>query len=200
MSEAAALTMDRPVPASLLDTGAQGLIGEGLDRSEGRLKVSGAATYSAEYGFENLAYGYLVGTPFARGTVTAIDDAAARAMPGVIDVVVDFERFLRNAQQAGTAKAPTQGVSNVRYAGEIVAIVVAESFEQARDAAAAVRIVHEPIEGRFDFRRLRSEAEKAPDRLIPAYTSQGDLDAAMLTARFSVDRIWTTPSQSSAAM
>jgi xanthine dehydrogenase YagR molybdenum-binding subunit len=200
MSETAALTMDRPVPASLLDTGAQGLIGEALDRSEGRLKVSGAATYSAEYGFDDLAYGYLVGTPFARGTVTAIDDAAARAMPGVIDVVVDLQHFLRNPQQAGTARAPTQGVSDIRYAGEIVAIVVAESFEQARDAAAAVRIDHEPIEGRFDFHRLRGEAEKAPDRLIPAYTAQGDLDAAMLTARFSVDRIWTTPSQSSAAM
>ena len=124
-----ALTMDQPVLASLLDTGAQGLIGAPIERTEGRLKVSGSAPYSAEYAFPGLAYGVLVGAPFARGTVTAIDASVAKAMPGVIDVVSDLNTFLRNPQQAGTPKAPTQGVRDVRYAGEIVAIVVAESFE-----------------------------------------------------------------------
>jgi xanthine dehydrogenase YagR molybdenum-binding subunit len=200
MSNPHALTMDKPVPASLLDTSAQGVIGTPVERTEGPLKVSGAATYSAEYRFDDLAYGFLVGAPFARGRVTAIDDAVARAMPGVIDVVSDLDTFLRNPQQAGTPRAPTQGVRDVRYAGEIVAIVVAESFEQARDAAAAVGIAHEPIEGRFDFRHHRGEAEKAPDRLVAGHFAQGDVDAAMLKARFTVDRIWTTPSQSSAAM
>jgi len=200
MSGRNALKMDRPVPVSLLDQGAQGLIGAGIDRTEARLKVSGTAPYSAEYRLDGLAHGYLVGAPFARGRITGIDDATARAMPGVIDVVTDFDRFLRNPQQAGNPKAPTQGVRDIRYAGEIVAIVVAESFEQARDAARSVRILFEPAEGRFDFHRLRGEAEKPGDRLVPAHFEQGDVDAAMRKAAFSVDRIWTTPNQSSAAM
>ncbi|CAN5795885.1 xanthine dehydrogenase family protein molybdopterin-binding subunit [soil metagenome] len=195
-----ALTMDQPVPASLLDTGAQGLIGAPIERTEGRLKVSGSAPYSAEYAFPGLAYGVLVGAPFARGTVTAIDASVAKAMPGVIDVVSDLNTFLRNPQQAGTPKAPTQGVRDVRYAGEIVAIVVAESFEQTRDAAAAVRVEHDAVVGRFDFRQHRDEADRPADRLVPAHSTQGDVDSAMLKARFTVDRIWTTPSQSSAAM
>ncbi|MEG3148301.1 xanthine dehydrogenase family protein molybdopterin-binding subunit [Sphingomonas sp. ZT3P38] len=195
-----ALTMDQPVPASLLDTGAQGLIGAPIERTEGRLKVSGSAPYSAEYDFPGLVYGVLIGARFARGTVTAIDASVAKAMPGVIDVVSDLNTFLRNPQQAGTPKAPTQGVRDVRYAGEIVAIVVAESFEQARDAAAAVRVEHEPVAGRFDFRQHRAEADRPADRLVPAHSTQGDVDSAMLKARFTVDRIWTTPSQSSAAM
>ena len=194
------LKMDRPVPVSLLDQGAQGLIGEGIERTEGKLKVAGAATYSAEYRFDGLAYGYLIGAPFARGKITGLDDREAPGMPGVIDVVTDFDRFLRNPQQAGNPKAPTQGVRDVRYAGEIVAIVVAESFEQARDAARAVRIEFEPIKGRFDFHALRGEAEKPADRLVTAHFSQGDIDEAMRKAAWSVDRIWTTPSQSSAAM
>ena len=67
------LTMDKPHPDSLLDTGVQGVIGKPLDRIDGPLKVTGTATYAAEYQFANMAYGVLVGTKISAGKVVSID-------------------------------------------------------------------------------------------------------------------------------
>ena len=201
MSSTNALTMDKPMPTSLLDTGAQGLIGKGLDRVEGPLKVSGAATYSAEHAIDDIAYGVLVGSTVARGKIVSVDADSVRGLPGVIDVVTDFETFARNPQQGGETTAPTQGVEEVHYFGEIVAIVLAESFEAARDAALQVRVGYEETEGRYDFAALKSEAETPPNpNQVPPHFSEGDIDAAMAAATFSIDATYTTPSQNSAAM
>ena len=130
------LTMDKPHPDSLLDTGVQGVIGKPLDRIDGPLKVTGTATYAAEYQFANMAYGVLVGTKISAGKVVSIDVDAVKAIPGVIDVVTDFDQFIRVSAQGGATDAPTQGVKDIAFFGQIVAIVLAESFEVARDAAA----------------------------------------------------------------
>lgn len=202
MSGSTSLTMDKPTPKSLLDTAAQGLIGEPLSRTEGPLKVSGSATYSAEYALDNVAYGVLVSTKFARGKVTKVDADSVKSIPGVIDIVTDFKTFARNPQQGGETKAPAQGVEDVVYAGEPVAIVVAESFEAARDAAQRVVIEYDDKqdEGRFDFETLRHNTDKPADSQIPAYFKQGDIDDAMAKAAHFVDVTYTTPSQNSAAM
>ena len=81
------LTMDKPHPDSLLDTGAQGVIGKPVDRVEGPLKVSGRATYAAEYPAERLSYGVLVRAPFGSGMIREIATDAARSVAGVIDIV-----------------------------------------------------------------------------------------------------------------
>ena len=120
------LTMDKPHPESLLDSGAQDVIGKPLDRVDGPQKVSGTATYAAEYQFDNLAYGVLVGATVGKGKVVSIDADAVKSMPGVIDVVTDFDTFIRVAQQGGETSAPTQGVKAIEYFGQIIAIVVAE--------------------------------------------------------------------------
>ncbi|MGT2514610.1 xanthine dehydrogenase family protein molybdopterin-binding subunit [Sphingomonas panni] len=195
-----ALRMDKPVEKSLLDSGVQGIIGKGIERVDGPLKVAGQATYAAEYAPDNLAYGFLVRAPFAAGKITAIDAAGAKALPGVLDVVVDLKTFIRNAQQGGETDAPTQGVKDVAYFGEPVAIVVAESFEIARDAAQLVSIRFEPAEGVFTFDDRLDSAKKPPAGTMPPHHKQGDLDAAMAEAAFTIDDIWTTPSQNSAAM
>ena len=194
------LKMDAPHPHSLLDSGVQGVIGKGIDRVEGPLKVAGRAPYAAEYPAERLAYGVLVRAPFGSGTIREVQDAEARALPGVIDVITDYPTFIRNPQQGGETTAPTQGVEKVDYHGEIVAIVVAETFEAARDAAARVRIDFEPAEGSYVFAEHRDEADRPPASQIPAKTSKGDVDKAMAAAAFTVDRTYTTPSQNSAAM
>ena len=200
MSTTNALKMDKPVPNSLFDTSAQGIIGKPLDRKEGPLKVSGAATYAAEYQIENLAYGVLVGAPFGKGKITGVEAEVARALPGVIDVVTDFDKFIATPAQGLADKAP-QGVENVQYFGELVAIVLAESFEAARDAAQQVVVQFDAADdGRFDFEALKGEAEKPADGDIPAHFSQGNLDKAMEEGAVTLDEIFTTPSQNSAAM
>ena len=194
------LVMDDPVEHSLLD-GAQGVIGRPIDRVDGPLKVSGRATYAAEYALDDLAYGYLVAAPFGRGTVLGLDVEAAKAMPGVIDVVIDYETFLRNAQQGGETEAPEQGVREVAYFREPVAIVVAETYEQARAAGERLAVEGDRKPGLYSVADRLGEAEKAPSGgAVEPHFASGDLDAAMAAALVTVDVTYTTPSQNSAAM
>ncbi|MDQ2892732.1 MAG: xanthine dehydrogenase family protein molybdopterin-binding subunit [Pseudomonadota bacterium] len=194
------LTMDKPHPDSLLDSGVQGVIGKPLDRIDGKFKVSGTATYTAEYDIPNMAFGHLVRATIGAGKIKHIDAAGAKAVPGVIDVVTDYKTFIRNSQQGGETEAPVQGVETIAYYGEIIAIVVAETFEAARDAAQRIEVEYEEREGRYDFEALKDEAEKPPEGVIPAYGEQGDIDQAMRDAAVTVDVTFTTPSQNSAAM
>jgi xanthine dehydrogenase YagR molybdenum-binding subunit len=198
--ETVTLTMDKPWPSSLLDKGVQGVIGQPLDRVDGPKKVSGAATYAAEYQIENLVYGALVGAKIGKGKVLSIDGDRVRAMPGVIDVVFDFERFIRVSQQGGETEAPTQGVQEVAYFGQIVAIVVAETFEIARDAAAQLKIEYAEDDEAFGFSMDLARDGDLPDNNIPARAEQGDLTKAMRDAAVTIDETYTTPSQNSAAM
>ncbi|HXH15558.1 MAG TPA: xanthine dehydrogenase family protein molybdopterin-binding subunit [Sphingomonas sp.] len=194
------LTMDKPHPDSLLDSGVQGVIGKPLDRVDGPLKVTGTATYAAEYQFDNMAYGVLVGTKISAGKVVSIDIDAVKSISGVIDVVTDFDQFIRVAAQGGATDAPTQGVKDIAFFGQIVAIVLAESFEVARDAAARLPIEYEASEGQYDFEANKGETRKPADDATEAHFKQGDVDQAMAEADVTVDSTYVTPSQNSAAM
>ncbi|MEH3159456.1 MAG: xanthine dehydrogenase family protein molybdopterin-binding subunit [Sphingomonas taxi] len=195
-----ALTMNAAHPDSLLDRSAQDVIGKPIDRIDGPKKVAGQATYAAEYALDNVAYGYLVRATVGAGKIVDLDASIAKAMPGVIDVITDYASFIRNPQQGGETTAPAQGVENVAYHGEIIAIVIADSYEVARDAALQVKVRYEPGEGRYSFLAHREEAEKPKPQQIPPYHEQGDIDRAMAEAAHSVDVTYTTPSQNSAAM
>ncbi len=194
------LTMDKPHPESLLDTGVQDVIGKPLDRVDGPKKVSGAATYAAEYKLADTAYGVLVSATIGKGTVKSIDVDSAKKLPGVIDVVIDFDTFTRVAQQGGETSAPAQGVKAIEYFGQIIAIVIAETYEAARDAAKQLEVVYERDAGVFDFSVDHEHDKKLPENNTPAQFEQGDLDKAMTGAAFSVDQTYSTPSQNSAAM
>jgi xanthine dehydrogenase YagR molybdenum-binding subunit len=194
------LTMNASHPDSLLDTSSQDVIGKPIDRIDGPKKVSGQATYAAEYALDNVAYGYLVRATVGAGKITSLDASRAKALPGVIDVITDYASFIRNPQQGGETTAPTQGVEDVAYHGEIIAIVIAESYEAARDAALHVDVQYDAAEGRYDFEAHKGEAEEPKPQQIPPHHDQGDIDKAMADAAFTVDVTYTTPSQNSAAM
>ncbi|TCP31917.1 xanthine dehydrogenase family protein molybdopterin-binding subunit [Sphingomonas sp. BK235] len=197
-----ALTMDAPFADSLLDRAPAPLVGRAVPRVDGPLKVSGQARYAAEHAMDGLAYGMLVRAPFGCGTVTALDDDAARALPGVIDVIADA-RMIRNAGDFAGPAAPVQTVRDVVYHGQPIALVVAESYEAAREGAARVRVVHDTAPGIYAM-------EQALDRAAPPesdvggffliHTEQGDVAAALRDAAVAIDTDWTTPSQSHAAM
>lgn len=200
MTDTKTLKLDAAIPHSLLEGAPQGLTGKPIDRIDGPLKVSGRATYSAEYGFDDLAYGVLVSAPFAKGRLNAVIADDALAMPGVIDVVVDLDSFARNPQQGGEETAPVQGVRDIDYFGEHVAVVVAESFEIARDAAHLVRFDYVDGLPDTDFDGRLHEAETPPPSQMKPHQNAGDPDAALAAAALRVDAVWTTPSQNSAAM
>ena len=170
---------------------AQGVVGRPLDRPEGPLKVSGLATYAHEYNLPGSAYGVLVRATKTKGRVRSIASDAVKAMPGILAVITD-ERLLRNPAQGTADEAPVQDPSKVAYLGQPIALVVAETFEEARHGALSLEI--------------EIEAESAPvgpDDVAPEKMKGktiGDLDRAMAEATFTIDATYTTPAHNSAAM
>ena len=92
------MKMDEADGRRRLDDMVQGVLGTGLDRPEGPLKVSGAAPYAAEWRHDDLCHGVLVRAPATKGLVTNVSSDAVEAMPGVLAVITD-ERLLRNPAQ-----------------------------------------------------------------------------------------------------
>jgi xanthine dehydrogenase YagR molybdenum-binding subunit len=188
------LKMDEADSRRRLDDMAQGVVGAPLDRPDGPLKVSGEATYAAEYRVDNLCYGVLVRAPAAKGRVLSTSADDVMALPGVL-AVVDDKRMLRNPAQGMANEAPVQGVEEIAYFGQPVALVVAETFEQARHAAKALRLdIEERHQAALD------PASVEPETPEDKQSSMGDLDEAMRTAAHTLDVTYTTPSHSSAPM
>lgn len=199
MSATSQLVMDQAVE-SLLDRVPNPCVGEELSRVEGPLKVSGMATYAAEYTFDGEAlHGYLVSASIAKGTVESIDESSATSIDGVVAVVTDFKAFIRNSQQGGEKKAPTQGVQEVSYFGQPIALVVATSFEAAREGAAALKVEYTQEQGAFDFiAELGKREPMTSGNDKPVH--KNNPDEGLANAAVKVDSIYITPSQNSAAM
>ena len=188
------LKQDEPDTANFLDTMKQGVLGKPVSRIEGLAKVTGTAPYAAEYPVENLAEGVLVTATIVRGEVVSIDKDAALAMPGVLAVIDDKCLTTRAAQ--GTAnEAPQQNPRKVDYWGQPIAVIVAESFEQARDAAKRLSVEYREEEG-APLDPSAVEPEEQEDETV----DQGDLAHAMASADHAADLEISTEGHASAAM
>ena len=189
------LRTNAPDDEDFFDHTAQGVLSQPLDRPEGPLKVSGTATYADDDHPENTAFGWFVRAPIAKGWVTGLNSAALRAMPGVLAVIRD-DRMIVHPAQGQQGKSPPQGPSEIFYVGQPIALIVAETFEQARDAAQAAR--PELID-----RSDKAALSAAPDDYETPrakQSAQGDLDNAMSEAAFALDEFYETPSMSHSAM
>ncbi|QPF86514.1 xanthine dehydrogenase family protein molybdopterin-binding subunit [Bradyrhizobium genosp. L] len=177
------------------------VVGRPTSRIEGPLKTTGTAPYAYERHdvVANQAYGYVVGAAVGKGRIDAIELAAAKAAPGVLAIVT-----AENAGKLGKGAlniAPLLGGPEIAHYHQAVAVVVAETFEQARAAAQLVRIDYAQQDGRFDLAASKDEATK-PDPKIggPADTSAGDFAAAFAKAAVQFDATYTTPDQAHAMM
>ena len=193
------LQMTTPSGRNPIDDNRQGLIGKPVDRVDGRLKVTGQATYAYETQEGGRpAYGFIVEASIAKGAVADIDASAAEAAPGVLLVMT-----YKNAPAQGAwgpidapdrfgRASPQLGSDRVRYYGEAVAFVVAESFEQARSAAKLVRVRYDTEAGVFELDKARAEKPKdTADR--KADSSLGDFAGAFAAAPVTIDATYTTP-------
>ncbi|MBX9731560.1 MAG: xanthine dehydrogenase family protein molybdopterin-binding subunit [Sphingomonas sp.] len=192
--------MDADYGASALDRGVQGLLGKGVDRTDGFAKVTGAARYAADQRPKGkLAYGYAVTATIAVGTVKSVDTIEAALMPGVITIITDDPRLPSESPNIGADMAPRfDGV--VESYGQIIALVVAESFEQARAAAMAVTVDYAPQKGKFDTMANIDSAKPPHEGAMLPDAIKGDVDAAMAAADVTVDVTYSTPYQVHAAM
>jgi xanthine dehydrogenase YagR molybdenum-binding subunit len=182
------------------------LPGENMGRPEprldARLKVTGAAHYPADVMVNKPAFAYFVTSSIARGSITAIDSNAARAMPGVIRILTQED--IHGIQDAGffsTGGAMSSSIrplasSRIEHDGEIVAVVLAESYEEARAAAYRVKVDYttEPPSASFDSPGVQivAAAEVSKEHEDPHV---GDAEAALKTADVIIDARYSTPIQ-----
>lgn len=167
------------------------IIGAALPRVEGPLKVSGHARYTADHHYPDMLVAVPVCATIAVGTVRHIDCGAARGMPGVRAILT--HRFIghiarlpeKSRLQIDETVPPMQD-DEVRYYGQFVALVLADTFEQARDGARAVRVDYaaEAPDVRMDM---------APDDEPDVATERGDPDGAFASAAARIDETYCTP-------
>jgi xanthine dehydrogenase YagR molybdenum-binding subunit len=164
------------------------MIGDGINRVEGPRKVSGQVSYSAERrDAGDTLHGFVLGAAIGVGRIASIDTTAAETAPGVRLVLTH-----KNAPPQGmlaqdiTDAKPELVDDRVHRYGQPVALVVAESFEEARAAALLIAVSYEREPGDFDlFAQDGGEAQQINEF--------GDIDAAFVDAPHSVDVIYSTP-------
>ncbi len=166
-----------------------------MNRVEGRDKVTGRARYAYEYPADGVGYAFAVQAPVASGVVRSVDASAAQAMPGVLAVLTCMDPPpLGSLDNAELAILQTREIT---YRGQLIAAVVADTLENARAAAEAVRA---DCAARPHDVRLRADHPGlyTPDKVnpnFPAVTEYGDVAAGLAAAAVRVDTTYTTPVQ-----
>ena len=203
MSQAMKLTPDAE-PDELL--AADQFVGQPYPRVDGRLKVTGGAQYSAEYALDGLTYAALVHSTIAKGTITALETAAAAAVPGVLAVMTyqnaprmpaptaAYVVSMANPLAGSTTTLPIMQDAAIHWNGQPVAVVVAETLDAALHAASLVQVSYEAQPPRLVLAEHKNQAFK-PDHvvLLPAEIKKGDAEAQLPLAPVSVDYTYTTP-------
>lgn len=128
-----------------------------MSRVDGRLKVTGGATYSGEYKVAGLTYGVLVPATITSGTITAIDTKAAERAPGVVKVITVFNAIKLPGFQENAEK-PVKGLklfndNKIYFNGQPMALVVADTFERATHAAGLVKATYQNAPFETDFHK-----------------------------------------------
>jgi xanthine dehydrogenase YagR molybdenum-binding subunit len=198
------MDMNQPAPPNALDENRQGLIGRAMDRVDGHLKVTGRAPYAFEVqeGPEDgskTAYGWIVEATVSKGRVSNIDTQAAERAPGVVHVMTHRNApkqapYTTEGDDRFARPRPQMNDAQVRYYGEPVAFVVAETIEQARAAAALVRVTYAQEKGEHELGPRLAQARKPeggegkePDSAV------GDFEGNFPKAQVKVDTTYTTP-------
>lgn len=181
-----------------------GCIGKPFSRVDGRLKVTGEARFTAEFDIENLAHAALVHSTIAKGRIAGIDSSEAQKGPGVIAIIthenvprmnrpslLDLEHMDRGF---AASDLPILQDDRIRWDGQPVAVVVAETREQAEHAAWLVRVEYDAETPSVSFEGLKAEAVVPPT--VVGEESEvriGDPDQALAGASFKVNNTYRTP-------
>ena len=181
------------------------VVGKPTDRIDGKYKTTGTAPYAYERHdvVPNQAYGHVLGSAIAKGRIVAMHLDEAKRAPGVLAIVttLDMPRLERGTYNF----AYLFGGSEIQHYHQAIAVVVAETFEQARAAASLVRVDYQREPGKFD---LAADGWKAP--LVgadsgegsggPAEEKVGDFEGAFAQAPVKLDQHYTTSDESHAMM
>ena len=193
------MKFDKPATTNPIDQ--LNYVGNPLDRVDGPLKTTGTARYAYERydAVENPAYGYIVGAGISKGRITSIDVTAARTAPGVLAIIT-----AENAGELGKADRNTArllGGPDIQHYHQAIALVVAETFEQARAAAQLVHVTYDRAPGAFDLTAAMAAATRPPKLIAgPSDSRVGDFTTAFERAPVQVDATYKTSDESHAML
>ncbi|RZM01236.1 MAG: xanthine dehydrogenase family protein molybdopterin-binding subunit [Variovorax sp.] len=163
-------------------------IGDAFNRVDGLAKVTGRARYAAEYAASDLLYGWVISSDIAKGRIVAFDETRARAVPGVVEIITHANRPhlpLRDSNYMDEVSVPGSPFralydDKIAFSAQPIALVVADSLEAARDAAALLRVEYDIESHNTDFAtamREKFEPSKKRSTFIPP-KPRGDAKAA----------------------
>ncbi len=178
-------------------------VGKPIDRVDGKLKVTGGAKYSAEFDIKNLAHGVAVTTAITKGRIKNIDTSRAKAAPGVVDVMTyknSMQLHSPSSSDPGGGKfsekdlLPLQN-DRIFYNGQVIAVVIAETFEQAEHASTLVKVDYQTETPQFDLEKNITKSYKPASASTGSETqvSRGNAEDALKNASLKVEQTYTTP-------
>src|SRR5258706_14971433 len=169
-------------------------VGQPISRVDGRLKVAGAARYTADIPLGGVAHAAIVYSTIANGRTESIDTAAAEKAPGVLVVLTRKNTPRMNPlpwshlRPQGQTYLPLQD-DQIHYAGQPIALVVAATLDQATYAGTLIKVAYETHPpGVFDLRTAKEDAIEPPQRMWPLSSAVGDADEAIADAAVKIEQ------------
>jgi len=205
MAKVVALAPDSWVPGGTPDPlirHQHGHIGKPLSRIDGPVKVSGSAPFAAEFPIETMVYAALAYSTIAKGRIVEIDTRAAEAAPGVVAVMTHRNAprlkpppvFLSASKAAGGDNLPVMQDDRIRWNGEPIAVVLAETQEQADHAKSLIRATYEAEEALTGFAQAKTRGTRQGLFMgEPLHNEVGDAEEALVAAPVKVDATYRTP-------
>ena len=179
-----------------------GLVGAPISRLDGPLKVQGQARFAAEFPMAGMAYAALVYGTIAKGRIAGLDTQAAEAAPGVVLVMTHetaprmkaMPLFGSNGKAAGGDDLPVMQDDRIHWNGQPIALVLAETQEQADHAASLVQATYTSEPATTSFAAAKAQGTKTGSfQNEPLKLEIGDAEAALAAAPHKIDATYTTP-------
>ncbi|WP_210324234.1 xanthine dehydrogenase family protein molybdopterin-binding subunit [Azorhizobium oxalatiphilum] len=205
MSKAIALAPDRWIPGGTPDpliSHRHGHIGRPTTRIDGPLKVAGAAPFAAEFPMEGMVYAALANSTIAKGRIVELDTRTAEEAPGVIAVMTHRNAprlspppaFMSSPKAAGGDSLPVMQDASIHWNGEPVAVVIAQTQEQANHARSLVRVTYEAEPAITSLGAAKARGSRTAMFMgQPLHDEVGDADAALAASAVNVDASYSTP-------
>jgi len=174
-------------------------MGAPAPRYDARLKVTGEARYPADVPMTNPAFAFLVTSSIAKGRLQSLDLAEARTVPGVIDILTQDDASALHSGKFGHGAATSidQLGPEIAHDGQIIALVLADSYEAAREAAYKVHAnyIPAPPSATFGSDGLKVEDATKVSAQLHELPKKGDAEAALAAADVVIDAEYGTPTQ-----
>jgi xanthine dehydrogenase YagR molybdenum-binding subunit len=182
----------------------RGLIGAPVSRLDGPLKVQGRAPFAAEFPMEGMVYAALAYSTVPKGRIVTLDTSAAEAAPGVVLVMSHRNAprmkasplFMSKEKAAGGDDLPIMQDDRIHWNGQPIAVVLAETQEQADHAKSLIRAAYETEPAATAFDEAKRHSRQSPPFQGESQTLKiGDAEAALSAAPYRVDHTYRTPRQ-----